>query len=541
VSGAGLDDTELAGRAAEVGFPLLVKPSAGGGGKGMRVVESAADLLPALEAARREARGAFGDDTLLVERFISKPRHIEVQILADTHGAVVHLGERECSLQRRHQKVIEEAPSPFLDDPRREAIGAQAVTAARACGYTNAGTVEFIVPGDSAGHAYFLEMNTRLQVEHPVTEMVLGLDLVEQQLRIAAGEPLRFTQADVRRSGHAIEARVYAEDPQHGFLPTGGTVRLLREPDGLPGVRVDSSLEPGTAVGSAYDPMLAKIAAWGADREEARRRLDHALASTCVLGVTTNVDFQRTLLADPAVVAGDLDTGLVERIAAQLPPAGVPDEVAIVAALHRTGALARGPVTDPWLDRSGWRVGPGTWWSWRATVPGGRAVDVRLRATAGGWEASVDGGHVAGVRASRDGDALSVVVEDRETAFLLADSGRAVWLGAGGATWVLTEPEPVAPGVAGAAGGETTVTSPMPGTVVGVPVSAGQRVASGQTLAVVEAMKMEHTLKAPIDAVVHEVRVAVGDPVALNQVLVVLEAADATGRLDQSGIEDSAQ
>src|SRR6516164_11285463 len=305
----GLSDEDLARAVAGIGFPVLIKPSAGGGGKGMRLVASAAELGPALEGARREALAAFGDGTLLAERYISGPRHIEIQIMADSHGHVIHLGERECSLQRRHQKIIEEAPSPLLDAARRAAMGAAAVEAARSVGYTGAGTVEFIVPGDSPDEFYFMEMNTRLQVEHPVTELVYGLDLVEWQLRVAAGEELTALPAmnGTAMNGHAVEARVYAEDPARGFLPTGGTVLALREPGGEH-VRVDSGLAEGMAVGSRYDPMLAKVIAWGPDRATALRRLDGALAGTTVLGVTTNIAFLRELLADPDVRAGRLDT-----------------------------------------------------------------------------------------------------------------------------------------------------------------------------------------------------------------------------------------
>src|SRR5690349_3329794 len=278
----GMDDDDVAAAAVEVGFPVLLKPSAGGGGKGMRVVRAEAELRDAIAGARREARGSFGDDTLLVERYIGAARHIEVQVLGDAHGTVIHLGERECSLQRRHQKVIEEAPSALLDAEQRARMGKAAVEAARSVGYTGAGTVEFIVDADHPDDFFFLEMNTRLQVEHPVTELVTGLDLVELQVRIAAGEQLPIEQGDVTLDGHAIEARVYAEDPARGFLPQAGTVLGLREPAG-PGVRVDSSLAPGSVVGTDYDPMLAKVVAWGPDRETVRTRLLAALAGTQVL------------------------------------------------------------------------------------------------------------------------------------------------------------------------------------------------------------------------------------------------------------------
>jgi acetyl-CoA/propionyl-CoA carboxylase biotin carboxyl carrier protein len=336
----GWTDQQLLSQLNETWFPVLVKPSAGGGGKGMRVARVPAELPEALASARREARAAFGDDTLLVEKYIDRPRHIEIQVLADSHGTVIHLGERECSLQRRHQKVIEEAPSPLLDEARRAAMGAAAVEAARSVGYVGAGTVECIVDGWSSAlpggdgspstprgeqgfSFYFMEMNTRLQVEHPVTELVTGLDLVEWQIRVAAGEPLGAAALTARLTGHAVEARVYAEDPARGFLPTGGTVLGYREPEPDPGlrgpggatvVRVDSGVTGGSVVTSAYDPMLAKVAAWGPDRPTALRRLDAALRATTILGVTTNVGFLRGLLADPDVQAGHLDTGLIERL-----------------------------------------------------------------------------------------------------------------------------------------------------------------------------------------------------------------------------------
>lgn len=316
-SGSGLTDAELASAAREIGMPVLLKPSAGGGGKGMRLVRSESALAEEIAAARREARSSFGDDTLLVERWVDRPRHIEIQVLADGHGNVVHLGERECSLQRRHQKVIEEAPSVLLDAATRAAMGEAAVQAARSCGYAGAGTVEFIVPGGDPGSYFFMEMNTRLQVEHPVTELVTGLDLVEWQLRVAAGEELPFAQEDITLTGHAVEARICAEDPSRGFLPTGGTVLSLREPSG-DGVRTDSGLSEGTDVGSTYDPMLSKVIAYGPDRATALRRLRAALADTVTLGVPTNAGFLRRLLAHPSVAAGDLDTGLVEREVAGL-------------------------------------------------------------------------------------------------------------------------------------------------------------------------------------------------------------------------------
>ncbi|MCT9144873.1 acetyl-CoA carboxylase biotin carboxylase subunit, partial [Streptomyces violarus] len=351
-------DPDLAEAARELGAPVLLKPSAGGGGKGMRLVRDLTRLEEEIASARREARASFGDDTLLVERWIDRPRHIEIQVLADAHGHVVHLGERECSLQRRHQKIIEEAPSVLLDEETRAAMGEAAVQAARSCGYRGAGTVEFIVNGSDPSSYYFMEMNTRLQVEHPVTELITGLDLVEWQLRVAAGEPLAFAQQDVRLTGHAVEARICAEDPARGFLPSGGTVLRLREPQG-DGIRTDSGLTEGTEVGSLYDPMLSKVIAYGPDRATALRKLRSALAETVTLGVQTNAGFLRRLLAHPAVIAGDLDTGLVEREVEGLIPTDVPEEVYEAAAAVRLDALTPEPGgwTDPFSLPTGWRLG----------------------------------------------------------------------------------------------------------------------------------------------------------------------------------------
>ncbi|HEY9307627.1 MAG TPA: biotin carboxylase N-terminal domain-containing protein, partial [Microbacterium sp.] len=326
-SAVGMTDADIAVVAGETGYPLLVKPSAGGGGKGMQVVRAASELPEALATARRVAAAAFGDDTLLLERLIERPRHIEVQVLADAHGTVIHLGERECTLQRRHQKVIEEAPSPVVDAATRARLGAAACAAAASVDYRGAGTVEFLVAGDRPDEFFFIEMNTRLQVEHPVTELVTGVDLVEQQLLVAAGRPLALAQNDIRLDGHAIEARVYAESPERGFLPATGEVLVWREPAG---VRTDAAVESGSAVSSDYDPMIAKVIAHGGDRAQAIERLDAALAETVLLGIDSNLGFLRALLADPGVRAGDMDTGLIDR----RPPytAPEPGEAAFAAA-----------------------------------------------------------------------------------------------------------------------------------------------------------------------------------------------------------------
>jgi acetyl-CoA/propionyl-CoA carboxylase biotin carboxyl carrier protein len=526
--GRGMTDEELIGGINEAWFPVLVKPSAGGGGKGMRVAGTPGELPLALAAARREALASFGDDTLLIEQYVARPRHIEIQVLADTHGTVLHLGERECSLQRRHQKIIEEAPSPFIDDAHREAMGAAAAAAARSVGYTGAGTIELIVSGDDPGRFYFMEMNTRLQVEHPVTELVYGLDLVEWQLRVAAGERLSVR---CHRRGHAMEARVYAEDPGRGFLPTGGTVLALRPPAGR-GVRVDSGLALGMAVTSAYDPMLGKVIAWGPDRATALRRLDAALGSTVVLGVTTNVAFLRELLRDPDVQAGRLDTGLVERLSLESP--GVPDEVLAAAGLACSLSLEPagspgGTGIDPWDIPDGWR-------------PGGR-VPIRLRldcfprepADVSVWgrarlgaEVSVDGGtRVAARAAVADGEAtLLVTYGGVKVSYAYAwQDDRTLWLGRDGQTWIVRQEDPAAARLHGAGTGDGVVRSPMPGTVIAVSVSLGQRVSSGEPLLTVEAMKMEHTLAAPFDGVVSELAVKAGQQVSLDEPLVTVEQA----------------
>ena len=334
-SAAQMTDAEIAVAAERSGYPLLVKPSAGGGGKGMQVVRSPGELPDALATARRVALAAFGDDTLLLERLIERPRHIEVQVLADGHGGVVHLGERECTLQRRHQKVVEEAPSPAVDAATRARLGAAACAAAASVDYVGAGTVEFLVAADRPDEFFFIEMNTRLQVEHPVTELVTGFDLVEQQLRIAAGEPLSFAQDDVRLDGHAIEARVYAESPERGFLPATGEVLAWRP---AAGVRTDAAVETGSVVTADYDPMIAKVISHGEDRATALARLDAALADTVVLGLDTNIAFLRTLLADDGVRTGDMDTGLIDRMPAFVAPQPGPTALRAAASFVRAHA-----------------------------------------------------------------------------------------------------------------------------------------------------------------------------------------------------------
>ncbi|MFC7430521.1 MULTISPECIES: acetyl/propionyl/methylcrotonyl-CoA carboxylase subunit alpha [unclassified Agrococcus] len=526
----GLDDDALVAGAERVGYPVLVKPSAGGGGKGMHRVDDPADLPAALVQARREAAAAFGDDTLFVERFVANPRHIEVQVLADQHGHVIHLGERECSLQRRHQKVVEEAPSPLLTPEQRAAIGAAACETARSVGYVGAGTVEFIVSADRPDEPFFMEMNTRLQVEHPVTEAVTGIDLVEQQLRVAAGEPLGIAQEDVALTGHAIEARVYAEDPAAGFLPTGGEVVRLTWPRG-DRVRVDAGIEQGSVVSSSYDPMLAKVIAHAPTRAEAIERLDAALADTHVLGVTTNVPFLRALLAEPAVLAGDLDTGLIDRDAARLADRPMPASVlaqAGLALLERTPGGARAWSSD------GWRVAGARGASVRLADGDGVATVTR----SAGARMQTRLGHGGGLHAPRDVE-LRVERADgsvelvRSVEWLLHPTitrDGDVWLPLASGDWLVEHARPAARARAGAASAPT-LASPMPGTVVAVHVTDGDDVAEGQALVSVEAMKMEHVLRAPT-AGAARIHVAVGETVRRGQEVAQVEAATADEATD---------
>ncbi|MFG2600823.1 biotin carboxylase N-terminal domain-containing protein [Streptomyces sp. NPDC048462] len=555
-TGSDLTDGQLADAAREIGMPVLLKPSAGGGGKGMRLVRDAALLSDEIASARREARASFGDDTLLVERWIDRPRHIEIQVLADGHGNVVHLGERECSLQRRHQKIIEEAPSVLLDEETRAAMGEAAVQAARSCGYVGAGTVEFIVPGNDPASYYFMEMNTRLQVEHPVTELITGLDLVEWQLRVASGEQLPYSQKDITLTGHAVEARVCAEDPAHGFLPSGGTVLALDEPQGG-GVRTDSGLSEGGEVGSLYDPMLSKVIAYGPDRATALRRLRAALADTVVLGVPTNAGFLRRLLGHPAVVAGDLDTGLVEREVDTLVPDGVPEEVYAAAALlrqHSPGPARPDTWADPFSAGDGWRLGGTPARTVRHfRIPGHEPVQVGLRPCGAGTELTF--GHVGeGARppAPDSGScgplgplpggaetARIIAVDERRVtlelagvthSFAHAASPEGRWLGRDGDTWHVRDHDPVEASLTGAArSGADTLAAPMPGTVTVVKVAVGDDVAAGQSLLVVEAMKMEHVISAPHAGTVTELDVTTGTTVAMDQVLAVVTPATTTG------------
>ncbi|MDI6022568.1 acetyl/propionyl/methylcrotonyl-CoA carboxylase subunit alpha [Leucobacter sp. UT-8R-CII-1-4] len=534
----GLSDAELLAEAPAIGYPMLIKPSAGGGGKGMHVVTKTEELADSIAAARREAAASFGDDALFIERYLSTPRHIEVQVLADAHGNVVHLGERECSLQRRHQKVIEEAPSPLLDERTRAAIGEAACETARSVGYQGAGTVEFIVEASQPDEFFFMEMNTRLQVEHPVTEEITGVDLVEQQLRIAAGQALSLIQQDIVLRGHSFEARLYAEDPAAGFLPTGGHVSHVAHPSGE-GVRVDTAIESGLNVSIDYDPMLAKIITWGEDREAARRRLVHALDETAVLGFPTNIEFMRLLLELPEVVAGDLDTGLIARVQDSFEYAAASErefaEAALLIEHTRADAqnasasreTAASTATGPWASVSGWRLGsaaPRT----HALVSAGEQHTVSLTRSLSDAEAdtvTVDAFSTGAKLEELGAHQYSTTIDGTTrtiTAMVQRSSGTAtVLLAHDGAVFEISEYRVSHSGDDAAAGGPQ-LESPMPGTVVLVHASDGTQVEVGDPVIVVEAMKMEHVLRATVAGTV-ALRAGVGDQVSRGQTLAVIQ------------------
>lgn len=552
----GLTDRQLIDAAAGVGFPLLIKPSAGGGGKGMHVVEQLEDMEATLVTARRVAASAFGDDTLFLERLVLTPRHIEVQVLADNHGNVIHLGERECSLQRRHQKVIEEAPSSLLDSlddggATRARIGEAACNAARSVNYSGAGTVEFLVSDNAPDEFFFMEMNTRLQVEHPVTEMVTGVDLVEWQVRIAAGEPLTLAQSDVVLNGHSVEARVYAEIPERNFMPSTGTVLLLDElpAGGAEGrVRVDSALLAGLEISSNYDPMISKVIAWGEDREAALDALDEALSEYTVLGVDTNVEYLRLLINDSDVRAGRLDTTMIERKMPDLTFRHVADAELIAAAmLVREWGLEAGSMSadgggfGPWGRADGWRLGEQAPWRISLATSPGEFATVAVTASGAPGQALARVGDGPELQASLEifsADFAVLTLNGEAYGYSLAadwlpgDSARPSQLFLGNDGWscrieVLTRESRLARVLSaiqredGAADPE--VRSPMPGTVVSVSVNNGDTVRAGQVLLAVEAMKMEHQLVAEVAGMVH-ITVKSGDLVKAEQVLATIHS-----------------
>jgi 3-methylcrotonyl-CoA carboxylase alpha subunit len=526
------DEKDLAEAARQIGYPLLIKASAGGGGKGMRVVESPEKFAAALAAAKREAKASFDDDRVLIEKYLMRPRHIEMQIFADRHGNTVHLFERDCSIQRRHQKVIEEAPAPGMDEARRSAMGAAAIAAAREVGYVGAGTVEFIAEDNAF---YFMEMNTRLQVEHAVTELVTGLDLVEWQLRVAAGEPLPLTQAELALRGHAVEARLYAEDPARDFLPATGSLRRLRIPASAPGLRIDTGVREGDAVSMHYDPMIAKVIAWGEDRATAVRRLAAAMTTYRIVGLATNRDFLVRLLRHPAFAAGDVDTGFIERHRAQLIPAPAPAPrralaAASVALLLELADAARaagarsGDPRSPWHRRDFWRLNGDTYQDmrWRE---GEMERLVRAHYRGDHYRLDIDGsGSDARARRLPDGD-FELDLDGQRAAVAVLRHGVETTVVGDDGTWRFTYIDPLAPRVAEeAAGGR--LTAPMPGKVAQVLAAAGGKVKRGQALMVLEAMKMEHTIAAPADGTVERVHFAAGDLVEEGAELIAFKAAE---------------
>lgn len=533
------DAAFLHAQADDMGYPVLIKASAGGGGKGMRIVTASADFLDALASCQRESASSFGDDKMLIERYLQKPRHIEIQVFADTHGNCVYLFERDCSVQRRHQKVIEEAPAPGMTEDRRRAMGEAAVAAARAVNYVGAGTVEFIVEPD--GRFYFMEMNTRLQVEHPVTEMITGHDLVEWQLRVAAGQPLPvINQDELTFSGHAIEARIYAENPEKGFLPSIGTLSTLLFPDHVAfkdgDIRIDGGVQQGDTISPYYDPMIAKLIVRGSDRNEARARMIQALGQIQGVGVQTNIAFLRRLMLDSAFAAADLDTGLIERQYDSLfPPATAPSvasmTLAIAALMAKQGQansqrLANAVPTDPWAQTDGWRItsrfqqpyclvaddieyqisiqSDNQQWSWAM----GTDAAVPLQ-----WQTESLANGQYRVRIQLDGkDAQATVIVHGDNLHVFTEGG----------VQVLQVLDPVAHSLDEGGAQQGGLTAPMPGKIIALAVKAGDKVKAGDVLIVMEAMKMEHTIHAPKDGAVQEVFFSVGDQVTDGVELIAL-------------------
>jgi len=558
--GADQDPARLAAEAAHIGFPVLIKASAGGGGKGMRRVDRAADFPAALAACRREALAAFGDDVVLIEKYIEQPRHIEVQVFADTHGNAVHLFERDCSVQRRHQKVLEEAPAPGVSPQRRAALGRAALQVVRAVGYVGAGTVEFIAPRALAPEApeagfYFMEMNTRLQVEHPVTEMITGLDLVEWQLRVAAGEALPLDQAALTWRGHAIEARLYAEDADQGYLPATGTLAFFAGPPPAPYLRLDAGVQTGDRIGPHYDPMIGKLIAWGETRDAARLRLRDALAQTCIVGVVSNLAFLGRLVEAPSFAAALLDTDLLERDAAALaPPTGAPAPTAWLLVALATLAAESGDAetaqvppdgcAGAWCCADSWRANLApqrrlqlSWRGpadavlhdvWAGPAPAARDAPAAVLLTVGGqqyrcraqWHRRVPAvpqrpeAWAGTLRAHIDGRVFEALTVRHAGRWHLFHDGRHDSFALAGALAADTPPESAA---------DEGVRAPMPGKLIALLAAPGSRVARNAPLLIVEAMKMEHTVRAPRAGVLRAFRVAVGDQVAMGEFLADLE------------------
>ncbi|MGS0743875.1 acetyl/propionyl/methylcrotonyl-CoA carboxylase subunit alpha, partial [Glaciimonas sp. GG7] len=520
--------------ADKMAYPVLLKASAGGGGKGMRIVEKSADFKAALASCKREAISSFGDDKVLVEKYLTRPRHIEIQVFADSHGDCVYLFERDCSVQRRHQKVLEEAPAPGMTDARRKEMGEAAVAAAKAVGYVGAGTVEFIANQD--GSFYFMEMNTRLQVEHPVTEMITGTDLVEWQLRVAAGEALPLRQDQLRLRGHALEARIYAENPDKGFLPSIGTLRHLRTPvasafetlqkghTSAAIVRIDSGVREGDAISPFYDPMIAKLIVWAPDRDQALASMATALAQYQIVGLASNINFLQRLMASTPFATADLDTGLIERNQAALFPPAQPVDVGVlalaVAALLASERSVSDTGSNPWTDTGGWRLNSNLQRQ-LTFLDDGKASPIGVMYQSGSWLLQ-HGQHFSRMALLQHSGADYVISlgerEVRGTVVRDGADGALFQVFTGGRQYTLGYVDPLAhAGESEAEGGR--LTAPMPGKIVAVLVAAGDQVKKGAPLLIMEAMKMEHTIAAPGDGVVEELLygLVAGSLFALNR------------------------
>jgi 3-methylcrotonyl-CoA carboxylase alpha subunit len=521
----------LAREADAIGYPVLIKATAGGGGKGMKIANDANQFPAALASAQREAKASFGDDRVLVEKYLASPRHIEIQVFADTHGNAVYLFERDCSVQRRHQKIVEEAPAPGMTRERRKAMGEAAVTAAQSIRYVGAGTVEFIAEQDGTFH--FMEMNTRLQVEHPVTEMITGVDLVEWQLRIASGEPLPKTQQELAINGHAIETRIYAEDPERGFLPSIGRLVHWRMPEATRRVRVDTGVRTGDTISPFYDPMLAKLIVWGEDRERATQEMLTALGECEVVGVTTNVAFLQRLIKHEAFASGQLDTGLIDKHRAALFPLTSPTPVRalLVAALAEYAdiaeaatarALVSGDPHSPWHSIDAWWNASATYAIELIFADGEARHAVKIRARPSGrLHVAIDGHDIEASVVRRDGR-FTIEAEGATFPATVVRVGEDRWVFANGLRRRLTVIDPLAhAGEEEAPGGH--LMAPMSGTIVSVLVKPGEKVEKGRALIVLEAMKMEHTIAAPIAGIVTSVNYGVGDRVPEGADLVDLD------------------
>ncbi|WP_454831363.1 acetyl/propionyl/methylcrotonyl-CoA carboxylase subunit alpha [Pseudoxanthomonas wuyuanensis] len=520
----------LSREAARIGFPLMIKAAHGGGGKGMRVVHRLDDFIGQLESCQREAGNAFGRDRVLLERYVQSPRHIEIQVFGDTHGNIIHLNERECSAQRRYQKVLEESPSPFLSEELRAAMGEAAVQAARAINYVSAGTVEFIVA--PSGDFFFMEINTRLQVEHPVTELTTGLDLVEWQLRVAAGQALPLAQAQVPRHGHAIEVRLYAEDPEAGFLPGSGKLEALVLPGPSQHLRIDSGVVEGDTVTIFYDPMIAKLIVWEQDRPRALARLREALAQCDIVGPKSNIGFLERLASHPAVLEASIDTGYLDRHLDQFMPADAQDPALLAAAAavalleQETAALAAAAASadphSPWAIADGWRLGHAGIRR-LAFLHRDREIVLDVHGNRGDYRLETGGAElrIQGARLTAGGLSLRINREARRFGVIRREPRLTVHDGM--QRLQLDIVAAYRPGDSSESAGDGRVVAPMPGRVVMIKAKAGDTVSSGQELLIMEAMKMELALKAPRDGVVGELRAVAGDFVEADAVLVILE------------------